>query len=173
MTLFVFSCGKSMDKELQKPVNLSFDSKGSKNIILQSNFVTKNNKSLRSLSFDSSQKRVFILISSQRCYSCRDEHILIKQKIDDNTLDKSKFNILSFMIATDFSDSYDFQSVEDLINNSNMDWPIGEDINLFYFNKFCSAGTTPCSVVLEPNEGIVYAHAGLPNITELKNILNK
>lgn len=167
------SCGKYMETELQKSMNLKFDSKGTLNIVLQSNFVTKSNKSLKSQSFDSSQKRILVLISSQRCSACKDEHLLIKQKIDNKTLDSTKFEIVSFMIATDFSDSYDFISVEELMDHSNMHWPIGEDQNLNYFNKFCTGGTTPCSVILEPNQGIVYSHNGVPDINEIKPILNK
>jgi hypothetical protein len=167
------SCGKYMPQDIQKAVNKSFVSSSTINIKIDSKFVSKSDLKLKQQVFDSSQKRILVLISSQRCSACQTEHSMIQDYLEDNRLDSSKFQIVSLMIATDFSDSYDFVSVEELIVNSGMTWSIGEDKNLEYFNKLCKGQTTPCSAVLEPGKGMIYSHNGLPNMDELSLLLNK
>lgn len=171
--LVVISCGKYMPNEIQKPKNLAFNSAGSANVKIESNFINSSQKTLVAQSFNSSEKRILILFSSQRCSACLEEHAEFKKLLDQNFFHRSKFEIISLMIATEFSDSYDFESVNELMVKSGMDWPIGEDIDLKYFNMFCEGKTTPCSVVVEPSIGIVFTHNGIPDFNELKSILNK
>lgn len=171
--LAIVSCGKYMPTEIQKPVNLSFNSKGTKDVKIETKFVSSNQMTFYSEEYDSSKKRLLILFASQRCSACVEEHSEFKKLLDEGVFDKTKFEVISLMIAAKFSSTFAFQSVTSLMNDSGMDWPIGEDIDLKYFNMFCEGKTTPCSVVVEPSIGIVYTHNGIPDFEKLKNVLNK
>ena len=150
-------CGSQLKTTLEKPAT---QTKSGQFLFGASDSVSGGGIDLSSFQ----SKPLLLIFAGESCATCKAEtENLIKHLPELNSLNLEIVTILAGAIS---EDALDWK------NRLHVPWSVGFEENSQLFQKYCPAGSTPCSFIQRPDRGIVLHRYGLIEIDEIKNLLS-
>ncbi|MCB9092019.1 MAG: redoxin domain-containing protein [Halobacteriovoraceae bacterium] len=188
----LFSCGKNIEKIVQKPINKNLqvkviepnpnndndDSDGGGDdgtvvdfLKIDDDFFINTDGETQHFSLQTLDRPLVVLFSSPFCGSCKEEHTEFQKALEDGELVQDDFDLFSYMISVSITNPKHLFYFKDLMSSSKMTWPLGGDPQRALFQTYCPEPVTPCALVFLPEKGLVYAENGLTPISKFKSMI--
>ena len=157
---FLISCGENLKYKIKD--------KAVKNnevlTVLEGEFLTTENVPENLKNFI--HRPLVLMFADSFCIECVKEVKEIK-KTFKKLLPPKNINFLSLVIGEGLEEGIYWQEVHEV------PWAVGEDEDLSLFSKYCPELQTPCTVIFNPDFGIVFKKTGRVSIELIQSYLGE
>ena len=156
----IISCGENL-KHKVKEKNSSVKAKTK---ILEGEFKTtqKLTKDIK----DFSNKQLILMFADSFCIECTKKTRLIKSSFTNSRKPKNIY-FLSLIVGEDLEEAHYWKK------DNKVPWIVGEDEDLSIFKKYCPELKTPCTIISNPDYGIVFRKIGKVSIELIQSYVGE
>ncbi len=160
--IFIFliaisGCGAKLDRDISSPNQII----SGDNSLLEGSF--KNSTGSDVLLSNNQGLPTVIVFSEQFCGGCINEAKDFKAALANPLIAPSKINLYTVLVGDGIDVANQWKS------DFGLPWIVGADENLKLFKTYCATPLTPCTIIHDPQKGIVFKQAGPVSVEKIKS----